>query len=451
MMFTLRQLKSCLTLNQFCLLLIVMAAFGFVAVTRPVSSQKASQVANNNQAKKISFADIAHAYHGLLLDKDLKEIDADPKSLEQLQDSLIESLTSEPYFDEKLVMSAEKVRPKAALDRAYVSKVLNGFKFTDQERALAKSALIQTGINSAPPAERSEYQWRFDLINERVVYQNNRIGERRPEFERYMTAVNLADVSRSLIDWSLESQNYMSLCRENQVPIPPDYPSGEWGRPGLLPFQFNFLASGIDTEILAYQAPDRQGLCYALPRKTGASMRFLGIICQSRSTGKACFWDNIRDWTRCRYVDNPDMVPGCRISGADAHFRIAELQGGSILRENCTECHRGQNAFLIHPETILGRPPAEIRNPAPGIRYSPLGQATWSNPPPFDAPGSTACSGCHEIAEPTPSFCLILQRAAHLTMPSTASPAGWETPTAEFAASIRRLQMRCPMMLEIRR
>src|SRR5690349_19891300 len=42
------------------------------------------------------YSDIAYAYHGLLLNSDLQEIKVDSAVLEQLQDSMIESLVTVP-------------------------------------------------------------------------------------------------------------------------------------------------------------------------------------------------------------------------------------------------------------------------------------------------------------------------------------------------------------------
>jgi hypothetical protein len=173
-----------------------------------------------------------------------------------------------------------------------------------------------------------------------------------------------------------------------------------------LDFKFNFLESGPSTEVWTYETPE--GLAYALPRKNGAFISLLGIISQSKATGKACFWDN------------REASTGRRITGEGIMLRIAELENGSSLSENCTVCHRGGNAFIIHPKTPLGIP----ANRDPDVRYTPIGQAGWENPPAFSASGSGSCSSCHEIADPTTSYCKILRQAAEKTMPNPENPVG---------------------------
>ena len=68
----------------------------------------------------------------------------------------------------------------------------------------------------------------------------------------------------------------------------------------------------------------------------------MGVFCQSSTTGKACFWDS------------KDRVTGAAIQGPlDTPMVIANLRNGDTLVENCTDCHRGENVFLVHPGTPL--------------------------------------------------------------------------------------------------
>lgn len=428
--------------------LILVGIVLFEACSRKGSDQ-VSTVSNAAQTKPedLKYSDIAYAYHGLLLNSNLQEIKVDSAILEKLQDSMIESLVTVPELTIVQATAKQQQVPKPALDKARVDSVLTGFQLTDMERVLIKSALIQVGIDSTPKSERPEYQWRFDLITERTIYINPQtITNHRPEFENYLTRVNLSDVLAAILRSMTPSAEYIRRCEDNEVPIPPDWPTGDWQNRGPLPIQYNFLCSGPNTEVWTYEAPDGQGVCYALPRKTGAAVGFLGMICQSRNTGKACFWDNIRSSTHC----NTRPLPAdCRITGEDVTLRISDLQGGSILAENCTDCHRGGNAFLIHPRTPLAAIPDLDRYPNAPIRYEPLGQSTWVNPPAYSAVGDGACASCHEIAEPTDSYCQVLRRAAEITMPddprpeTTIVPAQWITPRSEYAMHIDFIKRRC--------
>jgi len=410
-------------------------------------SDKVSPVSNAPQAKpeNLKYSDIAYAYHGLLLNSDLQEIKLNSAILEKLQDSMIESLVTVPELTIVQATSKQQQVPKPALDKAYVDSVLTGFQLTDVERVLTKSALIKVGIDAVPQSERPEYQWRFDLINERTIYINPQtMTNPRPEYEHYLTTVNLREILAAILRSMTPSAEYIRRCEENEVPIPPDWPTGDWQNRGALPFRYNFLCSGPDTEVWTYE--DGQGVCYALPRKTGDAIDLVGMICQSKNTGKACFWDNIRSSTHCNTTPLP---ADCRITGEGFTLRISDLQGGSVLAENCTDCHRGGNAFLIHPRTALAAIPDLDRYPNAPIRYEPLGQSSWVNPPAYSAIGDGACASCHEIPDPSTSYCVILRRAAEITMPddprpgTTIVPAQWITPRSEYAMHIDFLKRRC--------
>ena len=413
---------------------------------RRKGSDQVAPVSNAQpKSENLKYSDIAYAYHGLLLNSDLQEIKVDSAVLEKLQDSMIESLVTVPELTTVQATAKQQQVPKPALDKVYVDSVLTGFQLTDTERVLTKSALIKVGIDLAPRSERPEYQWRFDLINERTIYISPQtITNHRPEFENYLTTVNLREILAAILRSMTPSAEYMRRCEANEVPIPPDWPTGDWQNRGTLPFGYNFLCSGRDTEVWTYE--DGQGVCYALPRKTDDAVNFLGMICQSKNTGKACFWDNIRSSTHC---DARPLPADCRITGEDITLRISDLQGGSILAENCTDCHRGGNAFLIHPRTPLAAIPDPDRYPNAPLRYEPLGQSTWVNPPAYSAIGDGACASCHEIPDLSFSYCQVLRRATEITMPddprpeTSIVPAQWITPLSHYAMHIDSFKRRC--------
>ncbi len=319
------------------------------------------------------------------------------------------------------------------LDKAYVEDVLTGFKFSADERILTKSALIQKGIDFAPVDEKLAYQSRFDLIHQGSLnFISSDFGIYRPKFKKYLISVDLEEIIRRILERPKPTSPYIADCRTNKVPIPPPWPTGGWNKRGPLPAQFIFASTDKAAEVWTYEV-EQEGLCYALPRTKGNVIELLGIICQSKRTGKACFWDNIDATTRER------------ITGVEITLPIDKIQGGDALSENCTTCHRGDNAFIIIPpnDTHLGDPPRSLRDP--DMRYTPIGQATWSNPPAFSTKGSGACSGCHEIAALNPNICQFLRQAADKTMPSTATPAGWTSPSEAYSAHIRSMKdAMCP-------
>jgi hypothetical protein len=204
------------------------------------------------------------------------------------------------------------------------------------------------------------------------------------------------------------------------VPIPPDW--AESGTPWVLQGTLtqNLLQPGEYAAVWTYSDPSTRGACIALPRGNGSVGTLNGFICQSATTGHACFWDNKRR-------GSADAV-GWR----DLRLVISELQDGSNLakEENCTACHRGNNVFLISPDDptwskVLRGP---LSGPSTGTfttqvetssdnqgghpRYIPITtlppRSSWENP---FAPGG--CAGaCHElhlgnfsVPQPMPPTC----------------------------------------------
>jgi hypothetical protein len=207
--------------------------------------------------------------------------------------------------------------------------------------------------------------------------------------------------------------DYMAYCRRQRVPIPPDWAESgtAWALQGNLSTGTNLLQPGQDAFVWTYSDPVRRGACIALPRG-GAGQA--GIICQSATTGNACFWDN-------KLTSDGPSAPILDWRGG-TRLTISQLQDGSNLQENCTGCHRGNNVFLISPDDptwtqVLSGPLVT----SPGSTFTtklerssdmqgdhsryipvtyPASRPNWVNP--FQAGG---CAGaCHEIPPLEPSF-----------------------------------------------
>jgi hypothetical protein len=211
---------------------------------------------------------------------------------------------------------------------------------------------------------------------------------------------------------------YKEHCAKLDVPTPPDWPSDAWEPWAALPEErMNTLGthflSGEPIEV--YWASDVEGdspgVCVALPRMGGARVvTAMGIICQNSTTGNACFWDNL----------DPD---GGVISAPleSIELRISDLATANTLRENCTECHRGDNVFMIHPHTPL----YDLPDTASATWYTPVStQPHWGNPPPLLAQGATnGCASCHSIPALNDTYCTrVLIPAMNRTMPPVGSP-----------------------------
>ncbi len=211
---------------------------------------------------------------------------------------------------------------------------------------------------------------------------------------------------------------YMAQCRAQGVPIPPDW--AETGTPWVLQGNLrtgtNLLQPGQDAFVWTYSDPTVRGACIALPRGNGGSGSLAGFICQSATTGAACFWDN---------MPKNNQRPGI-LGWRNQTLRIADLADGSNLTGVtgvCTNCHRGNNAFLISPDdstwakvlrgplvtsfgsTFTTRVEASSDNTGGHPRYVSITQPGWSN-----TLLAVGCAGaCHEQptvnAPPMPPIC----------------------------------------------
>jgi hypothetical protein len=212
--------------------------------------------------------------------------------------------------------------------------------------------------------------------------------------------------------------SYMADCREHEVPVPPDWSlqTTRWKLQGNLKDGTNLLdetqSQGQDAFVWTWSDPAIRGACIALPR-SGVSTRALlaGIICQSAYTGYACFWDS-----RLRNEADP-MAESDKIDWTSQTLVISKLKDATNLTETgsgvCTDCHRGNNVFLISPDdptwakvlrgplvtapgsTFTTQVLASSDNRGGHPRFVPLAgnRAGWTNE---FAPLGGDCNVCHE-------------------------------------------------------
>jgi len=174
---------------------------------------------------------------------------------------------------------------------------------------------------------------------------------------------------------------YMKTCRANHVPIPPDWKSSasEWERHGnlstilLTPNHMDKVQPDNNTfaSVWSYASPDVRGACIALGRNGGAFQ----VICQSATTGHACFWGN--DPTSASSSWTPETADVAMSSLRDPEQGFAR---GTVP---CTECHRGSNAFLVAPDDPTWATVLRPARPRPNFTT----RVEQSSPPEQTAPG----------------------------------------------------------------
>jgi hypothetical protein len=182
---------------------------------------------------------------------------------------------------------------------------------------------------------------------------------------------------------------YSAECAATGVPIPPPMFADPW----VNNQSFNdseFEAVEFDPELWVYESENPEGICLALPRYNGANKAALfGIICLGlgEEESNACFWDNDR------------TVP---LFSRGVPIGIDQFVGGVDLVANaqgvCSNCHAGENPFVIHPE--VGAFAGVSEKSQPSQWHNPLVDPSWpQNPGPTSLLDNVAspgdCTLCH--------------------------------------------------------
>lgn len=210
---------------------------------------------------------------------------------------------------------------------------------------------------------------------------------------------------------------YIETCRTKDVPIPPDWKrsSSEWEGHGNLN-TILLTSNGLEqtpvddtsfASVWSYAPSQGRGACIALGRNGGSFQ----IICQSATTGHACFWSNDPSTVQTMWTPGTTDIPITSLRDP-----VQGFPPGTVA---CTECHRGNNAFLYAPDdptwaTVLrpGRPRPTFttrveQSPHQGQltfgsttltypRFVPVGGNSMPMHNPL--PTTTGCSGsCHEL------------------------------------------------------
>lgn len=142
--------------------------------------------------------------------------------------------------------------------------------------------------------------------------------------------------------------NYVESCRAKGVPVPPNWKasSSEWENHGhlktILLTPNNLDQTPVDhtsfASVWSYASPHVRGACIALGRDNGSFQ----IICQSATTGYACFWGNDVSSSNTSWSPEATEVPIASLRDP--------VQGFAPTTVPCTDCHRGNNAFLYAPD-----------------------------------------------------------------------------------------------------
>jgi len=223
--------------------------------------------------------------------------------------------------------------------------------------------------------------------------------------------------SRALVT-PATGQAYIGLCRQNGVPIPPDWGTAQWVKQGNLTSVF--ISNNLQAEVYTSKSTSPEGMSVALPRYDGDRIELLGIISIGKQSGNVCFWDNQtgNPLSPQFFPQRGQVVP------------IDMFGGGASLLPNvggrCSSCHAGENPYIVHPATVLGQLKTSGLPTFADRYYEPFIPAGFPEnpvPTPITAGPASAgsCSGCHfaggpggrfpELSADVAEYCGILSRA----------------------------------------
>jgi hypothetical protein len=381
-------------------------------------------LARPQSAIPMSEGPVAYVGHGAMFDREGNELEPTPELIGQAQEFYLRQLLRRANEGQRqrfrelqaqLVQGLDLGSPQSRL-------VLEG-----QSRLVLNSRLVDWLIRTVRPENSDRLLSINNTIELKLQQKLPEAGSPREtvpfeipdELRRRLMDAGLAE--SAVVDevFALSTtaggQAYRDLCAANGVPVPPDWGTSAWVDRGILDDEF--ISAEYQTEVFTFQSASPEGMCIALPRFDGAdNILLLGVICLGKASGQACFWDNHIRGTPF-FPQRGEVVPFSRFGGG------SELDGGDI----CTECHAGENPYVIHPGTPLGLPALAGLPLFADSWYEPLVLPSWpQNPGPLDSPG--ACATCHtgggiggrfpELSILLPGFCTkILPQAITDTMP----------------------------------
>jgi hypothetical protein len=266
----------------------------------------------------------------------------------------------------------------------------------------------------------------------------------------------LSQQAQTFAETLKSGQQYIDECRANGVPIPPPVgkldPTGTagWKSLGFISKDAQFIVN-TPAELRVFTSGNPAGMCFTLPRYMDDSKQTViidGVICLGQNSSKVCFWDN--------QMPVSDGKGGTK--GISFEFSVTEqipigvpdlkldpkgryLAGGFDLNNGtggvCTDCHAGENPYIVHPRVDLGgglfmaklnKPPLSLPTFSTD-RYDPFVPGSWPQNRASVAANRvpSACGVCHEkdgagrfpqLSSSLQQYCgTILRQAVEKTMP----------------------------------
>jgi hypothetical protein len=385
------------------------------------------------------------------------------------------------YYHDQM---AAALRGKARKDFEAVERSVNAsLDAKGQEALLLQSESLERLLDALPDspykqrvagnvrALETTLRWVLPERDDLKIVEKREAFEPRPEVRSRLETLEAERKKKGSNIAKLVTANYgqayIDECRDAGVPIPPSInvmdPSGVtgWKSQGFIPEADQFIV-GSPAELRSWKSASPEGMCYALPRYSDATktvVNFDGVICLGKQSSHVCFWDNQKSANPATGVSTTfsygsgevipigvPTTPGGKYQGGGKEIEFNNVAGV------CTDCHAGENPFIVHPETNLGTAATPIlwkklsvapeKLPTKSVnRYIPHVAPSWPQNTLSQVvatlPGS--CQGCHvkasagrlpHLSNLLVGYCnQVLANASSRTMPQGA-------PGSDFANAV---------------
>ena len=403
---------------------------------------------------------IAYTGHGAFFDQNGKQIPVTLSFVTRAQAWYRTKLLNGLSAGQKREFAAYEKRLRAGL--TVQGQDLLVLQHQALEWLLANTTVADVKLQTAAKlrALRHEMNWRLPEQDDLKVVEKREPFTPREDVSKRIQSLQVRPIATRFRTGTVvmsattnSGQAYINECSAAGVPTPPSInlmdPAGTagWKSQGFIPTGTQFIV-GTPAELRSFKSASPEGMCFALPRYTDNSLSTVkldGVICMGRQTSKVCFWDN--QWTNPNnnMVESFNFPAGTQIPIGVPSSPGGKYQGGGKEIEFgpggvCTDCHAGENPYIIHPEAnlatsgpaVLWKTLSQAPQNLPTMsvnRYDPLVGAAWPQNQLSQA-GSTLpseCSGCHvkgsagrfaHLSNQLPGYCgTVLASAIAMTMP----------------------------------
>lgn len=404
-------LRSSLTLTLFSIAFILSGVSLAYSATNPVPTIPSHTVTATPAPIRADQEPIAYVGHGGFFDQKGRQIVPTAEFVATAQSWYRERLMTGLSPKQRIEFTAFKQRLGKGLNPGGQSEFVLRQRELDWLVVNSPRVAAQRHMRSKLNALKYRLQFELPVRDDLKELQSLTDFKLDPMVEARLKLKEFSPISTTApLVTTNDKQAYIDECKLHNVPIPPSIGvlnANAWKSLGFIPTSKQFIV-GTPAEVRVFENND--GMCIALPRYKTAAKTIVtldGVICLSKTTAKVCFWDNQMNGVGFDFAAGTTIPIGL----ADLTVNNSGLYqaGGAEIEFGsggvCTDCHAGENPYIIHPDVKLdtgiymgdfGAPPLSLPTFGPK-RYDPIVGATWPQNKLSMSPTLVpqACITCH--------------------------------------------------------